>query len=201
MKRLILAAAAFTLMLSAPARAQVEEYTLEKPHTQIVFAVSHLGFSNSHGKFLDYSGTFTFDRGKPENSRVEATVKTASLFMGDEKWDAHMKSADFFNVEKFPEMTFRSTSIEVLSGNTANITGDLTILGVTKPVTLAATFNKAEKHSFSGKHVSGFSASTKIKRSDFGMTYGLPLVGDDVDITIEVEGIRNDPPGTEQGTP
>ncbi|MBI4030104.1 MAG: polyisoprenoid-binding protein [Proteobacteria bacterium] len=201
MKRLILAAATFVLMMPVPAQAQVEEYTLEKPHTQVVFSVNHLGFSNSHGKFLDYSGVFTFDRGKPENSRVEATVITASLFMGDEKWDQHLKGADFFDVEKFPDMTFKSTKIEVLSDNTANITGDLTLLGVTKPVTLAATFNKAEKHAFSGKHVAGFSAHAKIKRSDFGMTYGLPLVGDEVDITIEVEGIRNDPPGMEQGTP
>lgn len=201
MKRLILTVLALALMFPVHAHAQVEEYTLEKPHTQIIFSINHLGFSNSQGKFLDYSGTFTFDRGKPENSRVEAAIKTASLFMGDEKWDQHMKSDDFFNVEKFPEMTFRSTAVELLSANTANITGDLTILGVTKPVTLSATFNKAEKHAFSGKYVAGFSASAKIKRSDFGMTYGLPLLGDDVDITIEVEGIRNDPPGMEQGTP
>ena len=185
----------FVLIIAAAplqARAQIETYDLESPHTQIVFSVNHLGFSNSMGKFLEYNGSFIFDQGEPAKSSVNVTIKTASIDMGDEKWDAHMKNEDFFNVEKFPDMTFKSTSIEVTSDKTANITGDLTILGVTKPVTLNVVKNNVGKHPFGDKYAAGFSATSTIKRSDFGMNYGLPMVGDEIKIMIEVEGIRQD---------
>lgn len=112
--------------------------------------------------------------------------------MDDEAWDTHLKSKDFFDVEKFPDMVFKGTTIEITGDKTAKINGELTLLGVTKPVTLDTVFNKAGKHPFSGKYVAGFSAVTNIKRSDFGMEYGLPMIGDDVNIHLEVEGIRQD---------
>ncbi len=183
------------LMSMSSAKAAIEQYDLDKPHTQILFFVDHLGFSKSEGEFLDYEGHFLFNRSEPEKSSVEVTIQTASLDMGDEKWDEHMKGADFFNVEKFPAMTFKSTNIKVTGENTAEITGDLTLLGVTKPVTLNVHYNNSGKHAFSGKYVSGFSATAKLKRSDFGMTYGLPLVGDEVDIRLEVEGNRREEGG------
>ena len=105
-----------------------------------------------------------------------------------------MKNEDFFNVEKFPTMTFKSTNIEITGENTANITGDLTILDTTKPVTLDVTHNKSGVHPFNGEFVAGLSATTTVKRSDFGMTYGLPAVGDDVEIRLEVEGFREGGP-------
>jgi polyisoprenoid-binding protein YceI len=108
-----------------------------------------------------------------------------------------MKNQDFFDVENHPVMTFKSTSIEVFSEDSANITGDFNLLGVTKPVVLTTTFNKAGRHPFNQKFVAGFSAKTKIKRSDFGMTYGLPMIGDEVEIMIEVEGVRQDQEGQE----
>ncbi|HBR69527.1 MAG TPA: hypothetical protein DEA55_09155 [Rhodospirillaceae bacterium] len=188
--------ALFTTMMmfltgfSGAAQAQIEQYTFDKAHTQILFFVDHLGFSKSHGEFLNFDGGFTFDRGEPAKSNVEITIKTASIDMNDQKWNDHMKNADFFNVEKFPNMTFKSTGIEVTGENTANITGDLTILETTKPVVLAVTHNKSGKHAFGEKFMAGFSATTNIKRSDFGMTYGLPMVGDDVEIRIQVEGER-----------
>ena len=123
---------------------------------------------------------------------IDVTIKTESIDMDSEKWDDHMKSPDFFNVEEFADMTFKSTSIEITGEKTANITGDLTLLGVTKPVVLKTTYNKSDKHPFSGKYVSGFSAETIVKRSEFGMTYGLPGVGDDVHVRIEVEGYRTE---------
>ncbi len=179
--------------LTVPAAAQAaDKYTFDKAHTQIIFSVNHLGFSESHGKFLDYDGSFTFDQAKPENSSVEVTIKTASIEMNDQAWNDHLKNADFFNVEKFPDMTFKSTAIKVTDEDSAEITGDLTLLGVTKPVTMTVDYNKSDTHPYSGKYVSGFSAEAKIKRSDFGMTYGLPGVGDEVEIEIEVEGIRED---------
>jgi len=120
--------------------------------------------------------------------------------MDMDKWDAHMKNEDFFHVEKYPEMTFKSTGIEVTGENTARITGDLTLLDVTKPVTLNVTYNKSGVHPYSGEYVAGFSADTMITRSEFGMDYGLPGVGDDVEIRLEVEGIRQngDGPDTRQ---
>lgn len=171
--------------------ASVEHYTFDKAHTQILFFVDHLGFSKSQGEFHDYDGYFTFDRDHPENSKIDVTIQTASIDMDDKPWDDHMKNADFFNVEVFPTMTFKSTGIQVKGDNVADITGDLTLLGVTKPVTLSVTHNKSDQHAFTGKYVAGFSASATIKRSDFGMEYGLPMVGDDVEIMIEVEGIRD----------
>lgn len=194
MKKLFLVAlsVAFMAGFSGSAKAQIETYQFDKAHTQIFFAVNHLGFSNSHGKFLDYDGSFTMDRSAPENSSVAVTIQTASIDMDDEKWDEHLKGADFFNVETFPEMTFKSTGISITGENTADITGDLTLLGVTKPVVLHVTHNKSAKHPFGDKYMSGFSAEATIKRSDFGMNYGLPMVGDDVKIMIEVEGEREE---------
>lgn len=184
--------AALVLVSAQPARAQTESYSLDKAHTQVLFFVNHLGFSNSMGKFLDYDGGFTLDRADLAKSKIDVTIKTASIEMNDTPWNDHMKNADFFNVEKFPAMTFKSTAVKVTSENTADVTGDLTLLGVTKPVTLAVTHNKSGVHPYSGKTVAGFSASGTIKRSDFGMNYGLPAVGDDVTIRLEVEGIRAD---------
>ena len=177
------------------AQAEVEKYAFDKAHTQILFFVDHLGFSKSQGEFHEYEGHFLFDRAAPENSKVEITIKTESIDMDDEKWDAHMKNEDFFNVAAHPDMTFKSTDIKILDETHADITGDLTLSGVSKPVTLSVTYNKSDKHPFSGKYVSGFSATSKIKRSDFGMNYGLPAIGDMVDIMIEVEGIRDEAGG------
>lgn len=173
-----------------PAYAIAEKYEFDTAHTQILFFVDHLGFSKSQGEFHTYDGYFTFDPNSPETSEVDVTIKTASIDMDDEKWNNHMKNADFFDVEKYPDMRFKSTKIEVTGEKTANIIGDLTILETTKPVTLAVTYNKSGRHPFNGKFVSGFSATTQIKRSEFGMTYGLPLVGDEVDIMLEVEGFK-----------
>jgi len=173
------------------AYAESASYSFDKAHTQILFFVDHLGFSKSQGEFHDYDGVIKFDEADPANSMVDVTIQTASVDMDHEKWDAHLKNADFFNVEKFPTMTFKSTGIEVAGENTAKIMGDFTLLGVTKPVTLDVTHNKSGKHPFSGKYISGFSASTTIKRSEFGMNYGLPGVGDDVTVMLEVEAVRD----------
>ncbi len=192
MKKLILTTMVMgTALIAQQSFAQeVEKYNFDTVHTQIVFFVDHLGFSKSEGEFLDFDGFFTFDRNKPEESKVEITIDTSSIDMDDEKWDSHMKNEDFFNVEQFPSMTFKSTDIKLTGEKTAEFTGDLTLLGVTKPVTLNVTYNKSGKHPFSGKFVSGFSATSSLKRSDFGMTYGLPAIGDEVELRIEVEGIR-----------
>jgi len=174
----------------SPAHAAPQEYEFDKAHTQILFFVDHLGFSMSQGEFHDYDGKVMFDEENPLNSSVEVTIQTDSIDMDDEKWDKHMRNKDFFDVKEYPTMTFKSTSIEKTSENTANLTGDLTILDVTKPVTLETNFNKAGVHPYSKRYVAGFSATTEIKRSEFGMDYGLPGIGDTVEIRIEVEAMR-----------
>ncbi len=198
-KFLILAAAICVGGLSTPVFAEetpaekvAEKYEFDKVHTQILFFVDHLGFAKSQGEFHDYDGSFMFDREHPEKSSVNVTIKSSSIDMDDEAWDTHLKSDHFFNVEAFPDMTFNSTSIEVTGEKTADIIGDLTILGVTKPVVLKTVYNKSGENPYSKKFESGFSATASLKRSDFGMTYGLPGVGDDVEIRIEVEAVRAD---------
>lgn len=179
-------AVASAMMFSA-AQAAPQTFTLETPHTQILFSVNHLGFSNSYGKFTGYSGTIVFDPDAPETSSVEVSIDAKSVELNDAKWNDHVRNADFLDTEKFPSITFKSTKIDVTGEKTANITGDLTIRGVTKPVVLATVFNKLDKHPMSGEVVAGFSATTKFKRSDFGVSYGVPNVGDDMNIIIEVE--------------
>lgn len=185
MKKFLLTAV--LLAATTPAFAAPQTYEIESPHTQILFSVNHLGFSHSWGKFTEHDGKIMFDQENPANSSVEISIETDSIELNDDKWNDHMENADFFDVEQYPEMTFKSTKVEVTGEDTAKITGDLTIKGITKPVVLDTKLNKAGSHPMAGKPWAGFSATTSIKRSDFGMTYGLPAVGDEVKIVLEVE--------------
>jgi polyisoprenoid-binding protein YceI len=177
---------------AAAADAAPVRYEFDKAHTQITFAVSHLGYSFSQGRFEDFDGHFIYDAEKPENSSVQVTIEADSIYMGTEAWDNHVKNADFLDAEKFENITFKSTKIEVTGTDTANIHGDLTIKDVTKPVVLATKLNKSAPHPMSGKPYIGFSATATVKRSEFGITYGLPNVGDDLMVRIEVEGSAAD---------
>lgn len=185
------------LMTFATPALAMDNYKFDTDHTQIFFSVNHLGFSNSTGKFLKFDGGFSFDETAPEKSNVDVTIYTDSIDMDSKAWDDHLKNEDFFHVEKYPTMTFKSTDIEVTGDNTGKLTGDLTLLGKTNPVTLDVTFNKLGVHPYSGKMIAGFSATGTLKRSDFGMGYGLPNIGDEVTLRIEVEGIRQGDDATE----
>ena len=195
-RKLIATAMMFTsLAFIAPAHAASADqyqYTLDPVHTQIMFNIDHLGFSQSHGRFTKFSGGFHFDEDAPEKSSVNVTIDTNSIFMNSSEWENHLKNADFFNVTAFPQMTFKSTSVAKTSDRTATVTGDLTLLGVTKPVVLDVIFNKAGIHPYNKNYISGFSVKGSLKRSDFGMNFGLPGIGDDVNLDIEVEGVRQD---------
>jgi len=155
---------ALLLMTTNAAYASPQTYEFDKAHTQILFFVSHLGFSMSQGEFHDYDGKIIFDEENPENSTVEVVIQTDSIDMDDQKWDKHMKNEDFFDVKKYPTMTFKSTDIKITGEKTADITGELTILDVTKPVTLKTKYNKSGVHPYSKRYVSGFSANAEIKR-------------------------------------
>ena len=184
-----LVAAALTAAPQAVAAA--ERFNIDQSHTNIVFLIDHLGYSKMIGQFQEFAGDFTFDPEDLSRNEVAVTIKTSSVDTDHEKRDEHLRSPDFFNSAEFPDMTFVSTGVEKTGDNTGKLTGDLTLLGVTKPVTLDVTFNKMAPHPipfYKGVLVAGFSARGSIKRSDFGMTYGTPGDWDAVTLWIEAEG-------------
>lgn len=166
-----------------------QTYHFDKTHTNIIWSASHLGFSNSLGQFMDYDGHFTIDEKTPEKSSVEITIKTDSIMTGLPKFDEHLKSADFFDVAKHPTATFKSTKIERTGDKTAKIHGELTMLGITKPLMLDATMNKIGTNPFNKAQTAGFSITGTIDRSEYGMNYGVPGIPAAVDLMVEAEGI------------
>ncbi|MBN3560806.1 YceI family protein [Aliamphritea spongicola] len=191
LKSLLTASALTAAMITAPlSQAAPVGYDIDMSHTNVLFDVNHLGLSTMIGRFGDVAGTLMFDEDNIENSTVSVTVQTASINTFHEKRDDHLRSPDFFNTLEFPEMTFNSTSVTKLDANTAQLKGELTLLGVTQPVTLDLTVNKVGPHPFNKKQVAGFTATGTIKRSDFGMKYGAPMIGDDIALRLELEGIR-----------
>lgn len=165
-----------------------DTYKFDPVHTQIVFYVNHLGFSNSSGRFHVADGSFQLDEKDWSKASVQTTINVSSLDMGDATWKEHLLGARFFEADKYPTMTFKSTKVEATGENALKIAGDLTLHGVTKPVVLDAKVNKLGQHPMLRRAAAGFTATTKLKRSDFGMTQMLPMIGDDVEIRIEVEG-------------
>jgi polyisoprenoid-binding protein YceI len=191
MRRTLFAATAALALSAGPQgaiSAHAADYTIDPSHTHILFMVNHLGLSNMIGLFTDMAGTFSFDPAHVEASKVKVTIKTASISTQFSPRDADLKGADWFNVTEFPEMTFTGTSFSKTDDHTGAITGNLTLLGVTKPVTLHVTFNNAGLRASDKKQAAGFSATGKLKRSDFGMKTFIPYIGDDVSLIIETEG-------------
>jgi len=188
MKRILLATAA-VVILSLPVAAQAaDNYQLDPTHTNIVWRASHFGFSSPSGRFGIKEGTLSLDEATLEKSTINVTIDAASLVTGIDKFDDHLKSEDFLDTSKFPDATFKSTKVELAAGkNHATVTGDLTLHGVTKPVTLDVTLNKQGDHPMNQKKTVGFSATTTIKRSEFGIDKYAPGVSDEVVITIEAE--------------
>jgi len=176
------------VFLAAGSAGAADTYVLDTVHSQIFFTASHMGFSNSTGAFKDFEGKFVFDENNFENSSVEVTIDTASIDMNDDTWNEHLSGEDWFNVAKYPTMTFKSTKVSKTGDNTMDITGNLTLLGETRPVTLKTVFNKAGE--MMGKMKAGFSAKAKLDRTAFGMKTFSPMIGDKVSIRIEVEGVK-----------
>ncbi len=176
------------IVYSAPILGQ-ELYRLDTVHTQILFFVSHLGFSNSQGEFLKFDGELMFDENRFSATKVTVTIDADSVDMDDDKWTARLKGRKYFNAENHPKIQFVSTRVEPTASRSADVFGDLTLLGVTRPVALQMSFNRAGRHPLSQKYIAGFSGHTVIKRSEFGMTSDLKWVGDEVHIRLEVEGI------------
>lgn len=190
---IVLAVVAGTLLPARPATAEPARFTLDPEHTSITFFVHHLGYADVAGMFRKAEGSFTFDQEAQELADLEVTIDTASVFTNHERRDEHLRGPDFFDVEAFPTMTFVGTDALATGDTTGTITGELTLLGVTRPVTLEATFNKAGRYPFGDEHYAiGIDATTTIRRSDFGMTYGVEndWVGDEVEIVLGLEAKR-----------
>lgn len=182
-------AATFALATTA-AFAAPQAYTFDTSHSQVVFTYEHLGFSTTTGMFSGIEGTIEFDAEAPASSSVKATFPITSLMTGDEGRDKHFLSADFFGGEgKAPEVTFTSTSIEVTGDDTALITGDLTLNGVTKEVVLDTTLNQQAEHPMEGKAWLGFDATTTLKRTDYNVGMFAPAVSDEVLVHLSIEAM------------
>jgi len=160
-------------------------YTVDSAHTQVVWKVNHLGFNDYFGLFGDATGMLMLDPKNPAAASVEIEIPIASIATSSQGLTDHLKKPEFFDIAKFDKATFKSTSV-VVDGTKAKITGDLTIKGVTKPVVLDAEFTGAGPHPMNKKENIGFEAETKIKRSDFGVSYGIPMVPDEVELEISV---------------
>jgi polyisoprenoid-binding protein YceI len=171
------------------AQAASTTYTIEPTHTQVLFSYSHLGFSNITLRFDKVEGSIVYDAAAPAKSSVSVSIPTDSVNTGVAKFDEHIKSPDFFDVAKYPTATFKSTKVVAAGKGKLQVTGDLTIHGVTKSVVMNATVNKTAEHPMRKVPAAGFDGSIKIKRSDFGMGAYTPAVGDDVTIKITVEAL------------
>ena len=170
-------------------------WNIDTVHSAIHFSVRHMVVAKTRGRFSKWSGQIQFDPKNPAAASVEVTIDPASIDTADTQRDTHLRSADFFDVEKFPQATFKSTKVEDKGGDTYRITGDLTLHGVTKPVSFDATFEGAGKDPWGGERA-GFSASTSIDRRQFGLEWnkaletGGVLVGEKVELTLEVEAVK-----------
>jgi polyisoprenoid-binding protein YceI len=179
-----LAAPALAAAASNPAAVSPGAYKVEPTHTRVLFAVSHMGFTTWYGDFTGASGALQLDPQAPARSHVEVSVPTASVTSTNAKLDGELKGPDWLDAARFPTMTFRSRQVTPTGPNTADVAGDLTLHGVTRPVTLQARFNAAGANPLDNAYTVGFEVSGKIKRSDFGVAKYVPLVGDEVDLII-----------------
>ena len=180
--------------VSAPSAAGTTTWTIDNSHTLAEFSVRHLMISTVKGRFGEVSGKVVADDADPSRAQIEATINVASIDTREAQRDAHLRSADFFDAENFPTLTFRGTRVEK-AGDGLKVTGDLTIRGTTREVVLDVTSEGRVTDPWGGQRA-GYSAKTKIKRSDFGLTWNMALetggvvVGDEIKIALEVELVK-----------
>jgi polyisoprenoid-binding protein YceI len=180
--------AAVVVSLAAPSVATAEPFAVNKPHTTVAFTVDRQGLNKIMGMFNKVDGEFIIDRDNPVASSASLTIDTASIYTGFEAQDKLLRSPDFFNVQEFPSMKFVSTKVERTGEKTAKVTGNLTMLGVSKPVTLDVVLNNIKEDARTKKSLAGFSARGTLKRSDFGMKYLVGAISDDVTLMVELLG-------------
>ncbi|MGV9254343.1 YceI family protein [Streptomyces sp. NPDC003697] len=182
--------------VSADLAALTGDYTIDPSHSTLGFVARHAMVTNVKGKFNDFTGTLHLDGSEPSRSTASLDITMAGIDTGSADRDGHLKSADFFKVDEFPTMTFRSTKAEALGGDDYRLTGDLTVLGVTKPVTIDLEFNGAATDPFGNERV-GFEGKAEILRSEFGLTWnaaletGGVLVSDRIKLNFDISAIKN----------
>jgi polyisoprenoid-binding protein YceI len=171
----------------------MKKWIVDSDHSVAAFSIRHMMIANVRGQFNKIAGTISFDPSQPGNASVEMTFDAASIISGIQKRDDHLKSPDFLDVAKYPMITFKSTNIEQLGGSRARVTGDLTIHGVTRQITVDAEFTGPVKDPFEEGSTMGFSTSAVINREDFGMTWNYPMenngimLGREIALTIDLE--------------
>jgi len=192
-------ATAVAVLLAAASAFAADTYTIDKNHSEAKFEVRHL-VSKVGGKFDDLSGSVNIDQAKPESSSVEFTIKTTSINTGNDSRDKHLRSADFFDAEKNPEITFKSTAIKATSKkNVYDVTGDFTMHGVTKSITIPVEFMGTMKDP-GGNQRAGFGLKTTLNRKDYGINWnrtldeGGVLLGEDVEVTVNLETVKKAAP-------
>ncbi len=184
------------ILAAFPILAHADIWQIDPMHTNVEFTVRHMMISNVKGQFQKTSGTITVNGSDPATAKIDATIDASSIDTRVEKRDMHLKSPDFLDVAKYPTITFKSTKVEAEGPNKFKVTGDLTLHGVTKPVVLEVEQSGPPIHDPMGNTRAGASATTTIKRSDFGLTWnkaleaGGVMVGDEVAISIDVEAIK-----------
>ncbi|MGI4839696.1 MAG: YceI family protein [Janthinobacterium lividum] len=195
LKKTLAALAIGTALLTA-GQAMAADYTIDKEgqHAFVDFTISHLGYSFIKGTFKDWKGTFSWDAAKPEETKIDVTLQTASVFTNQAERDKHISSDAFLDVAKYPTATFKSTSVKPTGKDaaghlTADVTGDLTLHGTTKPVVIKATFNGEGKDPWGG-YRAGFNGTTTINRQDFGKMMDLGPASNELTLDFTFEGVR-----------
>lgn len=197
-KSVRVAAAVLGVLVLAVPHARADVYDLDPEHTEVRFSWDHLGLSRQSGRFTDMKGVVNFDPRNPATSTVEVTIPLKGIQTGVKKLDEHLlTSREFFNPEAHPDVTFKSVSVTPTGQRTAEVTGELSINGIARPVVLDVIWNFSGEHplssinpTYAGVYASGFSAKTQIRRSDWGLTRTIPFVSDEIRITIETEMYR-----------
>lgn len=192
LKKTFAALALGTALLGAGAgQAMAANYVIDKEgqHAFVNFKISHLGYSWLYGTFRDFDGDFSFDAAKPEASKIKVTLKTASVDSNHAERDKHLRSPDFLNVAKYPNATFESTSIKPTGQGTFDVTGNLTLNGVTRPVVIASKFIGEGKDPWGG-YRAGFEGRTRLKLKDFDIQKDLGPASQEVELILSMEGVR-----------
>jgi polyisoprenoid-binding protein YceI len=186
-----------TAVRAEPAAPPAGTYKMDRAHSSLSWKVNHLGLSNYTARFTRFDATLEIDPARPQSAKVVVTVDPRSIrtdypFTESSDFDKDLgEGENFFNAKEFTRITFSSTRVERTGKTTARVTGDLTLLGITKPLTISVTLNGAMQHPMAQAPALGFSGIAKLKRSDFGMTFMLPMVGDEVTLFIEAEFIKS----------
>ncbi|MBT5074739.1 MAG: YceI family protein [Kordiimonadaceae bacterium] len=170
----------------------IETYQIDKDHTNIMWYISHMGFSRTIGNFKEFEGTVDLNHDDPDKSKIYITIDTASISSGVEDLDRQLRSELFFDVEEYPTAIFESTDITLIEENSADVKGNFTMLGKTKEITLNVRFNKRAMDPILNRMRTGYSIKSSMKRSQWGMDQMLAFVSDEINITIEAEALKID---------